>query len=556
MKTRHLFSLTVLLALFSIPIAAVAQGTAFNYTGQLMYSNQPVAGLYDLQFDLYNDPTNGFASEATYGPVSVSTDPDGVFTVSVNFETNVFDGALRWLEIMVETNGLPLLTLQPRQPLVLEQAFVAQDLSAQRLVVGSNNIINGLYSSILGGSDNANSGNYAVICGGVGNTDSGNYNFMGGGENNKIEQANHCTIVCGRENHIRNSAHRSSIVGGDKNHIGLNHPCSFIAGGLQNTNNGDYSTIAGGQLNYIRPGLRAVIGGGGYNTIWDDAYQATIAGGLANEIGNSAQSATISGGANNTNYSDGASIGGGEYNFIRGPSGSVQGQYSTISGGKHNSIEGNATDYSTIGGGYYNKVTQNSAYCTIPGGYLNEANASYTFAAGLQAKANNQGAFVWADSQSGDFASTADNEVAFRCGGGVRFTSASGGANQNVSWVPGSSAWSFSSDRNLKEGFTTVDSKQVLEKVAQLPVTEWNFKGYPQRHIGPVAQDFHALFPLNDSDTTLNSADLDGVALAAIQGLNQVVREKEQRISDLERSVAELKDLVQQLVKQQAGGAK
>jgi hypothetical protein len=35
-----------------------------------------------------------------------------------------------------------------------------------------------------------------------------------------------------------------------------------------------------------------------------------------------------------------------------------------------------------------------------------------------------------------------------------------------------------------------------------------------------MAQDFHAAFPLNESDTTLNDADLHGVALAAIQGLN------------------------------------
>ena len=40
-----------------------------------------------------------------------------------------------------------------------------------------------------------------------------------------------------------------------------------------------------------------------------------------------------------------------------------------------------------------------------------------------------------------------------------------------------------------------------------------------------MAQDFHALFPLSDSDVTLNSADLDGVALAAIQGLNQKLEE-------------------------------
>jgi hypothetical protein len=65
-----------------------------------------------------------------------------------------------------------------------------------------------------------------------------------------------------------------------------------------------------------------------------------------------------------------------------------------------------------------------------------------------------------------------------------------------------------------------------------------------------MAQDFHALFPLNDSDTTLNDADLHGVALAAIQGLNQKLNEKDAEIQELKQSVAELKQLVQTLTEQ------
>jgi hypothetical protein len=170
-----------------------------------------------------------------------------------------------------------------------------------------------------------------------------------------------------------------------------------------------------------------------------------------------------------------------------------------------------------------------------------------SFAAGNRAKANHDGSFVWADSQAAGFNSSANNEVAFRCNGGVRFTSGGGGANQTVSWAPGAGSWSFVSDRNLKDAFKPVDGKQVLDKLSCLPVSEWNYKGYSQRHIGPMAQDFHALFPLNDSDTTLNDADLHGVALAAIQGLHQMVQEKDARIAELEKRLAELEARVQQL---------
>jgi hypothetical protein len=92
-----------------------------------------------------------------------------------------------------------------------------------------------------------------------------------------------------------------------------------------------------------------------------------------------------------------------------------------------------------------------------------------------------------------------------------------------------------------------VNAESILEKVSKLPLTEWNYKGYEQRHIGPMAQDFHALFPLNDNDKMLEDADLHGVALAAIQGLNQKLHEKDTEIEDLKQSVADLKKMVQSL---------
>jgi hypothetical protein len=40
-------------------------------------------------------------------------------------------------------------------------------------------------------------------------------------------------------------------------------------------------------------------------------------------------------------------------------------------------------------------------------------------------------------------------------------------------------------------------------------------------HLGPVAQDFHADFGVGLDDRSICTLDADGVALAAIQGLNQ-----------------------------------
>ena len=123
--------------------------------------------------------------------------------------------------------------------------------------------------------------------------------------------------------------------------------------------------------------------------------------------------------------------------------------------------------------------------------------------------------------------------------GGALFTSGTAGANQSVSWSPGEASWSFTSDRHTKEDILPVDPETVLEKLVGVPIAEWNYIGYEQRHIGPMAQDFHSAFPLNDSDTSLNNADLHGVALAAIQGLN---RKLESRDESLAREKAALRE--------------
>ena len=80
--------------------------------------------------------------------------------------------------------------------------------------------------------------------------------------------------------------------------------------------------------------------------------------------------------------------------------------------------------------------------------------------------------------------------------------------------------------------------------MTQLPITEWNFKGYDLRHIGPMAQDFHAAFRLGGSETSIDSGDLDGVALAAIQGLRALVKERETEIEDLKKRLSVLEEYV------------
>ena len=108
------------------------------------------------------------------------------------------------------------------------------------------------------------------------------------------------------------------------------------------------------------------------------------------------------------------------------------------------------------------------------------------------------------------------------------------------------------SDRYVKQDFAAVDAQAVLAQVASLPLQSWAYTNAPTvRHLGPVAQDFHAAFGLGSDDRHIATVDADGVALAAIQGLNRKV-EAENTV--LKQEIAELKRLVNQLSTKVSGG--
>ena len=113
-------------------------------------------------------------------------------------------------------------------------------------------------------------------------------------------------------------------------------------------------------------------------------------------------------------------------------------------------------------------------------------------------------------------------------------------------------AFNQTSDRNAKENFAPVDARVVLERVVGLPISNWNFKtDRATRHIGPMAQDFHAAFMLGTDDKHIATVDEGGVALAAIQGLHSIVREKVTEIADLKKRLETLERIV---LKQNGGG--
>jgi hypothetical protein len=55
-----------------------------------------------------------------------------------------------------------------------------------------------------------------------------------------------------------------------------------------------------------------------------------------------------------------------------------------------------------------------------------------------------------------------------------------------------------------------------------------------------MAQDFYAAFGLGEDERYISKSDADGVALAAIQGLYQVVQERDAEIAQLKVHNADL----------------
>ncbi|BAY23320.1 hypothetical protein NIES2100_30840 [Calothrix sp. NIES-2100] len=102
------------------------------------------------------------------------------------------------------------------------------------------------------------------------------------------------------------------------------------------------------------------------------------------------------------------------------------------------------------------------------------------------------------------------------------------------------------SDRNVKEEVTEVDVHTILKGIADLPITSWKYKNQDEtiRHIGPMAQDFAATFNVGESDRTINAVDANGVALAAIQALYQLMQQKDSQIQELQTQLIELKQQV------------
>jgi hypothetical protein len=345
-------------------------------------------------------------------------------------------------------------------------------------------------------------------------------------------------------------------------------PNAVLGMTIERNSNGAPNFINGGDFNYVSGGVvGGTIGGGGATNYYGAAYTnsvtgdfGTVAGGAGNTA--SGKYSSVAGGGSNTasgNYSSviggGGSLASGQNSLAFGMgstasgtnstalgSGSTaSGQCATVSGGCGGNVA--SGDYSTVGGGYHNSAFGN--YSVIPGGTNNVTFGDNSFAGGRNATANNAGSFVWGDNSGANTFDVSYNQFVARASGGFFFYTSSN--NTVGAQLPaGSGSWSSLSDRNAKENFASVDAQSVLQEVAAMPLTTWNYKTQDKtiRHIGPMAQDFHTAFAVGEDDRHITEVDEGGVALAAIQGLNQKLEEARAENTELKKRLEALEKIV------------
>ncbi|MFO7676431.1 MAG: tail fiber domain-containing protein [bacterium] len=285
-----------------------------------------------------------------------------------------------------------------------------------------------------------------------------------------------------------------------------------------------FCTVSGGYANGAADEGATVAGGAGNRAT---ASHATVSGGGANAATYS--HATVGGGRHNTASAANATVAGGKFVV-------ASGYCSAVGGGLDNVASGSK---STVSGGSGNLAAGDDA--AVPGGSNNAARGQRSLAAGSFGRANHDGSFIWADiSEANDSVyTTGANQWRVRAQGGTWFFS-DAGSTTGTYLAAGSNSWASACDSANKTDFREVDRRELLEKLAAMPMHDYRMKTQHDgtRHIGPVAQDFHAAFGFGENDVSINNMDAIGVSLAAIQALYERLTAQESEIRALRAELA------------------
>ncbi len=277
-----------------------AQGTAFTYQGRLNDTGQPANGNYDLQFALFDAPTNGNQIGSTVTNLAVGV-TNGLFTTLINFGPGIFTGTNYWLQIGVETNGGGgnFTTLSALQPLTPEP-YAIYSSSAGAAVIASNVTAGSITGASIASGQVVKSLNSLMDA--VTLAAGSNVTISPGGNTLTIAS----TGAVGPQGPPGSATNAWDLMG----NAGTSPAVGYFVG---TTDNNPLELHVNGERAFrLEPGsggMPNVIGGAGNNAVTGGSVAVTIGGGYQNMASN--------------NY---ATVGGGSGNNILG-------QYGTIAGG-------------------------------------------------------------------------------------------------------------------------------------------------------------------------------------------------------------------------------
>ncbi len=555
-----------------ITAATTVSADSWIYNGSLDDGGKPANGHYDLRLTLLDaSGSRALTQPITLFNVSVH---NGNFSTDVDFGVDLANAPVMKLKTEVAQLGSAFAALgepvrfDPKATLAGMCWDTTGNIVAAGEFIGSTN---GLPLEIKAGNRRAarfeaigtNNESTVVLGSPVNFATTRGATISGGGSNastcgstgtqacTNLTDEPFTTIGGGAGNSI--VAPWGVIGGGGGNGVGGGY--GTVGGGISNSASGDYSVTGGGAGNIANGDWSNVAGGQGNETL---GLLASVGGGSNNFA--SASESTVVGGAFNYATGDNSSVLGGE-------SGTASGAYSVVAGGSANCAGGR----SSFAAGRNAKVRPGANSGGIGEGCFDVA-ASGT-------ADGDAGTFIWADTQATPFTSTGANQFLVRAGGGVMLNTnvsdsftdlwvgaraggdadadlvllsrtnkqsrlylsdANGSLNIHVNNLTAGTArlsvtgtggtatlsnggtWTNASSRTYKESFTPVDARAVLAKLAAMPITTWNYKQSGEGiHMGPMAEDFKATFGLAGDGKSIATVDADGVALAAIQGLNQ-----------------------------------
>ncbi len=517
---RRAHKRSVLAIALSVGLCAPALAgpdTTFTYQGRLLSNGEPVNGVVNARFFLYDAAAGG---NLIAGPISGNVNVvDGLLAYDADFGADAFDGSERWIEVSIDGN-----TLSPRQQ-VRRAPYAAQTRGmhvdgsgvvelapdGQFVGVGRSNQITGAESFGVGTGVNSGYGGMYVSTAGAGAWPF--YGYSAGGNADCWTYLDGTTDIW----HMYFNGQKISVRG-DTDFVGI----------------GRQDQISGQEFF----GVHSPLG----DNLYGGMFIST-----ATELGWPFYGYAAGGTADCWTYLNGASniwhmYFNGEKISVRGDNGFVGiGRSSQVTSAESFGVNSDAGD-NEYGGMYVNTNG-------------NFGRPFYGYSTNRQVDA-----YHYYDGDSDDWRLNIDGiRMTVKSTGNVGIGTTAPAFLLHVNGSagkPGGGSWSNASDINLKKNIHDLDG--ALDSILRLRGVTFEYKDpeaineLPGTRIGVIAQEVEKVFPdwVDQTEASYKTVTFRGFEAVAVEAIRELRAEKDAEIADLRNRVADLEAAIDRAIQQ------